>query len=268
MFLKVDTQLSVTNGKADLPPDHGLRLVASLGRIHTFKRGETLDNVTGQNALIFVKSGTLLVQSLFSDGRRQVLAFRFAGDLLCSAFNHNLPETSAQAVTDLEVYYIPHGSLTEQAGCEPKLTDALIRMTVMQMQRCWAQHLVLGRLNAVERLSSFVLEMALRCGRKVRDGTLVSLPMTRNDIADYLGLNPNVVSRTLTAMRQDQHLIYVSKTELVVPKMERLCGLTPVADGLLDCYCGDRSEVETFGKALLSAPSGPIGCPVRDKYFV
>ncbi len=124
-------------------------------------------------------------------------------------------------------------------------------MTVMQMQRRWAQHLDLGRLNAAERLGSFVLEMALRCGRKVRDGTLVSLPMTRNDIADYLGLNPNVVSRTLTATRHDQQLIYVSKTELVVPKVERLCGLPPIADGLLDCYCSDRSEAETFGQALL-----------------
>ncbi len=106
MFLKVDTQLSVTNGKDNLPRDQGLRLVASLARIHTIKRGGSLDNVSGQNALIIVKSGTLLVQSLFKDGRRQVLAFRFAVDLLCSAFNHNLPETSAQAVTDLEVYYI------------------------------------------------------------------------------------------------------------------------------------------------------------------
>lgn len=135
-------------------------MVAGLSRGKKLRRGDVLEKDPDEGVVHMVKSGTLLVQSLFGGGRRQVLAFRFAGDLLCTSFNHTLPETSAQAVTDLEVLGVARDALANRAGCEPLLTDTLIRTTGMQMQRFWVQHLLLGRLNAVERLSSFVLEPA------------------------------------------------------------------------------------------------------------
>ena len=160
MFGKVNNASPATNGEGEASRDHPVRMVASLGRVQTLRRGDVLAKDPDEDVVYIVKSGTLLVQSLFGGGRRQVLAFRFACDLLCTSFNHNLPETSAQAVTDLEVLGVARDALANRAGCEPLLTDTLIRMTGMQMQRCWVQHLRLGRLNAVERLSSFVLELA------------------------------------------------------------------------------------------------------------
>ncbi len=160
MFGKVNNASPATNGEGEASRDHPVRMVASLGRVQTLRRGDVLAKDPDEDVVYIVKSGTLLVQSLFGGGRRQVLAFRFACDLLCTSFNHNLPETSAQAVTDLEVLGVARDALANRAGCEPLLTDTLIRTTGMQMQRCWVQHLLLGRLNAVERLSSFVLELA------------------------------------------------------------------------------------------------------------
>ena len=163
MFGKVNNASPATNGEGEASRDHPVRMVASLGRVQTLRRGDVLAKDPDEDVVHIVKSGTLLVQSLFGGGRRQVLAFRFAGDLLCTSFNHNLPETSAQAVTELEVLGVARDALANRAGCEPLLTDTLIRLirtTGMQMQRFWVQHPLLGRLNAVERLSSFVLELA------------------------------------------------------------------------------------------------------------
>jgi len=90
------------------------------------------------------------------------------------------------------------------------------------------------------------------------------MPMTRNDIADYLGLNPNVVSRTLKGLRQVGQIVYLSKTELLVPDLTRLCEMTPVATGLMDCYGNRGSEAEAIGSELFSASSVPDGCPMRN----
>lgn len=112
-------------------------MVAGLSRVKKLRRGDVLEKDPDEGVIHMVKSGTLLVQSLFGGGRRQVLAFRFAGDLLCTSFNHTPRETSAQAVTDLEVLGVARDALANRAGCEPLLTDTLIRTTGMQMQRFW-----------------------------------------------------------------------------------------------------------------------------------
>src|SRR5215472_14898333 len=125
-------------------------------------------------------SGTVRTYKILSDGRRQIGGFYLPGDVFGLEFG-DAHTHSAEAMTDAKVLVIKRSALTELAG-----RDATVAH----------DRLVLLIKSAQERVASFLLEMAERapCGDSIE------LPMPRQDIADYLGLTIETVSRTFTAL--------------------------------------------------------------------
>jgi CRP/FNR family transcriptional regulator, nitrogen fixation regulation protein len=141
-----------------------------------------------------VVSGAVRTYTILSDGRRQIGAFYLPGDMfgLEVGEEHDL---SAEAVCDCTIAVIKRSSLTNLAQRDGSITQALWTLTARELQRAQKHMLLLVR-SAQERVASFLLEMADRnaCASSV------VLPMPRRDIADYLGLTIETVSRALTAL--------------------------------------------------------------------
>lgn len=141
-----------------------------------------------------VVSGAVRTYKILSDGRRQIGAFYLPGDMfgLEVGEEHDL---SAEAVCDCTIAIIKRSSLTSLAKQDGSITQALWTLTARELQRARKHMLLLVR-SAQERVASFLLEMA---DRTACSGPVV-LPMCRRDIADYLGLTIETVSRALTAL--------------------------------------------------------------------
>ena len=141
-----------------------------------------------------VVSGTVRTYRILSDGRRQIGAFYLPGDMfgLEMGEEHDL---SAEAVCDCKIAVIKRSSLTNLAQRDGSITQALWTLTGRELQRAQKHMLLLVR-SAQERVASFLLEMADRTA----SASSVVLPMSRRDIADYLGLTIETVSRALTAL--------------------------------------------------------------------
>lgn len=141
-----------------------------------------------------VMSGAVRVYSVLSDGRRQIGAFYLPGDY----FGFEAGEfraMSAEAVTEAKVRIVQR--VSSLASCpDADLTRELWSATVRELQSA-RKHLVLLVRRAEERVASFLLEMAERT-----KATEIELPMSRQDIADYLGLTIETVSRTLTHLEE------------------------------------------------------------------
>lgn len=139
-----------------------------------------------------VLSGTLRTYRLLSDGRRQVSAFHFPGDVfgLESGAEH---VSSAEAVTRTSVLVVRRSALLAAAAHNAEVARQLWQATARELQRSQEHGLLLIK-SAPERVAAFLLGLAERLRT---DGT-VELPMSRRDIADYLGLTMETVSRTLT----------------------------------------------------------------------
>jgi CRP/FNR family nitrogen fixation transcriptional regulator len=137
-----------------------------------------------------VISGTVCTAKMLRDGRRQVGGFYFSGDVfgLEAAAKHTL---AAQAITDVRVRIIKKEELRALALSDCKVADHLLSLATHELTRKQSLALLLSR-SAQERLIGFIIEMAQhgRCDR-------IALPMTRQDIADYLGLTIETVSRIL-----------------------------------------------------------------------
>ena len=142
----------------------------------------------------FVVSGSVRTYKILNDGRRQVGGFYLSGDIFGLEFvdAHTL---SAEAIVDSKVLVVKRSALTALAGGDAAITRELFALTGRELRRVQDRVLFLVK-SAQERVASFLLEMAERtCNENV-----VQLPMSRQDIGDYLGLTIETVSRTLTGL--------------------------------------------------------------------
>jgi CRP/FNR family transcriptional regulator, nitrogen fixation regulation protein len=143
-----------------------------------------------------VVSGAVRTYRMLDDGRRQVIAFYLPGDIFgVEAGEVHL--SSAEAVSESQIVVVKRSSLMARADHERDLAKQLWAMTVRELQRVQQHSLVLIK-SAEERVAGFLLEMASRCS----GSQAVELPMSRQDIADYLGLTIETVSRTFTQLVQ------------------------------------------------------------------
>ncbi|HEV2550644.1 MAG TPA: helix-turn-helix domain-containing protein [Stellaceae bacterium] len=176
------------------------RELASLDRIGsvvTLRRDQTIFS-EGDSARYFYKVVTGAVRScrLLADGRRHICEFFLPGEFVALDAD-DIHHFSAEAVTDTTLKRYPRSSLEQLTSVEPRLAKGLRSLICLRLLAA-QQHLVLlGRKNATERIASFLLEMADRNG----DADHISLPMTRGDIADHLGLTTETVSRTFSHLR-------------------------------------------------------------------
>ena len=141
-----------------------------------------------------VISGSVRTYKILNDGRRQIGGFYLPGDIFGLQFaeEHTF---SAEAVTDTKVLVVKRTALTALAGRDAAIGRELFALTGRELRRVQDRILLLVK-SAQERVASFLLEMAERASA----GNIVELPMSRQDIADYLGLTIETVSRTLTCL--------------------------------------------------------------------
>lgn len=143
-----------------------------------------------------VVSGVVRTYKILNDGRRQIGAFYLPGDVFGLEID-DMHSLSAEAVCDCTVAVIKRSSLSKLARDDSDISQALWSLTARELQRAQKHVLLLVR-SAQERVASFLLEMA---DRTANAGVIV-LPMCRRDIADYLGLTIETVSRALAALEE------------------------------------------------------------------
>ncbi|HEY9010869.1 MAG TPA: helix-turn-helix domain-containing protein [Devosia sp.] len=164
--------------------------------------------------LYFVEFGTVRISRLTADGRRQITAFHTAGDVFGfeAGDQHG---SSAESVDGAGIRV-----LRPAMGSEP--TGSILMLALKSLARTQNHLMVLGRRTANERMAALLLDLSERQG----DERLVHLPMPRNDIADYLGITFETVSRILRAFK-DQGIIRlqsISKIEILDhDALEDLC---------------------------------------------
>jgi CRP/FNR family nitrogen fixation transcriptional regulator len=142
-------------------------------------------------------SGSVRTYKLLDDGRRQIGAFYLPGDVfgIESGANHRF---SAEAMADTVVLAVKRSTLTVLAQTDATIARELWQITARELDHVHDQMILLGRSSAQERVASFLSEMSERSENQCE----FVLPMSRQDIADYLGLTIETVSRTFSSMER------------------------------------------------------------------
>ena len=141
-----------------------------------------------------VVSGSVRTYNILRDGRRQIGGFYMPGDIFGVEFDGE-HTSAAEAISDAKVLVIKRSALDALAGRDAAVARELFALTALELHRVQDRILLLIK-SAQERVAGFLLEMAQRAS----GGNAIELPMSRQDIADYLGLTIETVSRTLTSL--------------------------------------------------------------------
>jgi CRP/FNR family nitrogen fixation transcriptional regulator len=169
-----------------------LGLAMSFGRnMEIYAEGEPAGHVYK------VVSGVVRISKLLPDGRRQISAFHTLGDMFGFEADE-LHHASAEAVVPVKVIAYKWQSLLA-AGCRSaSLVRDLLNLTMVGLRDTQEHLLLLGRKNALERVAAFLLDMS----KRTKAGSVVELAMPRHDIADYLGLTLETVSRMFAELKE------------------------------------------------------------------
>lgn len=165
------------------------------------------------DALYVVISGSLRLTKHLEDGRRQVTGFLFKGDF----FGIKACESSAytaEAIEDSMMCRFPHAYLDEVSKTSPSVKDRLIARGQTEYHKAQDHIVLLGKQNAEERVISF-LELVRRSLKLPEDAREVPLSMQRQDIADYLGLRLETLSRTLASLKEQGVLAELGRHSVV-----------------------------------------------------
>ena len=164
--------------------------------------GQTLFQEGDEAEAVYnIIEGAVRLFKLLPDGRRQITGFLFSSDFIGLALRDRYAY-SVEAVSDSVVCRFPRLKLEALFEEMPRLENSLLDRAANELVAAQDQMLLLGRKTAVERLASFLVTLAARQGA-TGEGAVLILPMTRTDIADYLGLTIETVSRSITRLRKD-----------------------------------------------------------------
>lgn len=183
--------------RAGTPIRHALADAFSLmgASLHIERNAEIYGEGEAADYAYKVVRGVVRTYKLLNDGRRQISAFLFPGDVfgLDAAEEHRF---TAEAVSDATVVFVKRNAMVALAAGDGEVANELWLMAATELQNAHEHMMVLGRKSAQERIAAFLLEMADRA----QQSEIVDLPMSRLDIADYLGLTIETVSRTITLL--------------------------------------------------------------------
>ena len=155
------------------------------------------------NFVYNVTAGTVKLYKLLPDGRRQITGFLFTGDFLGLSM-HDRYAYSAETVTPVSLCQFPRRRIEQLLQEFPKLQQRLFTMASNELEASQDQMLLLGRKTAKEKVASFLLGLSRRLARRGQKDNPVPIPMSRSDIADYIGLTTETVSRTFTTLKSKQ----------------------------------------------------------------
>ena len=193
---------------------------------HTFHQpGEALtmesDQVTGYATVI---DGVIKLSRVLRDGRQQLVGLQFSADLLGRLYASESPLT-AEAASDVELCRMPKLVLESLVGTSADLKQRLLDQSLQDLDEAREWMVTLGRKTAAERVASLLLLIAARSVGKdkpLEGSVTIDLPLVRNDMADFLGLTIETVSRQISKLRNEGTIVISSHRHVVVPDVERL----------------------------------------------
>ena len=217
MFARIsDSSTEFPGIFGESPTQNDLSRRVSLNEFRYKKGTEIFGEKEPADYVYQVVTGAVRSYKLLSDGRRQIGAFHLAGDIFGLEIGSDHRFT-AEAIIDTTVRLIKRRSLEMVAERDVVIARNLLSMTTSNLRHAEDHMLLLGRKTSLERVAAFLIEM----DRRSTAAGVLALPMCRRDIADYLGLTLETVSRALSRLHDLDILGFIGNTQRQIVLRDR-----------------------------------------------
>lgn len=189
-------------------------LLRNVGRLKTFNKDDVIFwDGEKSNCIYLIVSGVVRGTKLLCDGRRQVTRFVFSGELLEYGYLPQMPFT-AEAITSVTTRAVPRQVLDNAMNERPCLRQLVMQSILDELHETQCLVTALARLTAQERVAQFLHNISMRSGTN-SDGAF-HLSMPRQDIADYLGLTIETVSRVFSKLKRENKIRLLSSSRVKI----------------------------------------------------
>jgi CRP/FNR family transcriptional regulator len=198
------------------------------------RKGQTLTLGGDSDLTYIVRAGVLISDVRLPGVERQVAAVLFPGDMLGAQFFPAETETSLAAASAGEVWRLRGSALEALATTEPSVRRYLEKAITSRMARQAIHTVMLGRFDCEQKLATLFVELALRTGVWSKTGGVAfDMPLGRKDIADYLGLNPDTLSRIMSRFKAARLINQPERSRVQVADFSALAARSPASRGLV-----------------------------------
>ena len=206
----------ITAGK----DDKGLSALDTLGNVCRFGRGATIFSEGNELRCSYrIISGAVRLSRITEDGRRQIVEFRVAGDFMGFEWDGYYALT-AEAVRDVVAVRYMRARVDRMIEARSEIRDHVLALIRQELLAAHEHLITLGCQSAKERVATFLLQLARRAG--VGDGDVIEIELGRQDIADYLGLTLETVSRTLSEFKRIGAISLPKRRQIVMRNRAKL----------------------------------------------
>lgn len=200
----------------------------ALSRSSSKQRAEAGEEIVGDAEVVDhysnLLTGVVKLTKTLSDGRQQIVGLQFAPDFVGRPFGRESAVT-AQAATSVSLCSFPRGVMERMIAEQPELEHRLFQQVLKELDQARDWMVMLGRKTAAEKVASFLLMIARNIDPTAdpnRRSAAFDLPLTRGEIADFLGLTIETVSRQLTRLRTDGLILVENSRHVVINDLGRL----------------------------------------------
>lgn len=175
-----------------------------------------------------IETGCISVSALLADGRRQILAMLYPGDVLSLDTAPLAPDLAFVAMVATRLVAPPPPAMLSNTGSPSSTMAGVTR----QLARATLHSMALGRLTGLERVATVLVELALALGQPIPGGYTFELPMSRQDLADYLAINPDTLSRLVSRLKVQGLISSPGRRTMIIKDFAAVAALTPLATAL------------------------------------
>ena len=204
-----------------LNPDQLMMLSKQSSKYHAAAGEELIGDSEHVSNYSNILAGVVKLSKMLPDGRQQIVGLQFAPDFLGRPFKSE-SELNAVAATGVSLCSFPKSAIDRMIKEVPQLEHRLLKQTLKELDEARDWMLTLGRKTAQEKVASFLYLIATHIDPESVDQSSFDLPLSRADIADFLGLTIETVSRQFTKLRKENVIRIENNRHVSVPDMDRL----------------------------------------------
>ncbi len=199
--------------------------------------GQTLSLASDRGEIAFlIGAGALALHVTLPGAQPQVAALLFPDDIFRSRFVPPQAQASLVSAGKAEVWRMRMSALESLAAHDVSLARYVDAALVDQMARRAVQAVLLGRFDCEQKVATLLVELALRAGTQLPGGIAFDIPFARGDMAAYLGLNPDTLSRVMSRLRGRGVFSRYGRNQILLRDFNALAALTPAAPILVEMH--------------------------------
>ena len=203
--------------------ENGRKIIRSRSR-NLFLRKKSLlpDCEVTRRPIFAVIKGSIGIQHILYDGRRTIAAYFVTGELIDLRLRHFDRHEHLLALTNSHICMFNPSSFDKALSANSSAQTLMTELMRGQLHRSLDHSVDLGKKQALEKTASFICECHKRQTRHDNDGAVLTLPMLQYDIAEYLGLQPETVSRCLRKLEDSDVVRLPKPTKIIIKNMSKL----------------------------------------------